>query len=76
MNSWFNFNNTFRNEENDGDLDLLQQEAEQEDLLLATESFNELVQDELGLVLNEDPSRIFIAGFSQGASLVLAQFLL
>ena len=72
MNSWFNYNNTFRSEEHDGNLDQLQQEADQDDLQLAVETFNELIQDELGFVLNEDPSRVFIAGFSQGASLVLA----
>ena len=64
MNCWFNYNETFRDEVNDGDLEKLQEEGDQDDLRAAVERLNDLIEDELEKVMNNDISRVFIGGFS------------
>ena len=56
-------------------LDILRNQANQEDLIKSADFLQNMINEELSRFADGDPARIFIGGFSQGAAVCLATWL-
>ena len=76
MNSWFNVYRTLRQKGiRSNNLGRIRKNYNQEELKEAAEQLNELILEEQKKLPDQDASRIFIGGFSQGCMVSLATLL-
>ena len=76
MNSWFNVYRTLRKKgARSTNLGRIRKNYNQEELKEAAEQLNELILEEQKKLPDQDASRIFIGGFSQGCMVSLATLL-